>query len=117
MAYCPKCRYEYLEGIEKCPDCDAELVAELPEDAWSNEELAPIFAANNRAEADVIVGVLDSSGIRSWFRAEGTWRPATEIASCADWGNIFVLASRADEAKVAIEQALEAGKNEISESD
>ena len=30
MPYCPKCRYEYREGIEECPDCDVELVEVLP---------------------------------------------------------------------------------------
>lgn len=29
MAYCPKCKYEYVKGINKCPDCGCELVDEL----------------------------------------------------------------------------------------
>ena len=28
--FCPNCRYEYLSGVTKCPDCGADLVAELP---------------------------------------------------------------------------------------
>ena len=35
MAWCPKCRNEYVEGITTCADCGVELVAELP------EEIAP----------------------------------------------------------------------------
>lgn len=30
MPFCPKCRYEYREGITRCPDCDELLVSELP---------------------------------------------------------------------------------------
>lgn len=30
MPWCPKCKYEYREGITKCADCDVELVDELP---------------------------------------------------------------------------------------
>jgi len=32
MPFCPKCRYEYKEGIATCPDCDETLVASLPEE-------------------------------------------------------------------------------------
>jgi hypothetical protein len=28
--YCPKCRAEYVEGIDQCPDCGVPLVNELP---------------------------------------------------------------------------------------
>ena len=27
MPICPECKYEYVEGVEKCPDCGAKLVA------------------------------------------------------------------------------------------
>ena len=30
MPFCPVCKYEYIEGIKKCPDCDVALVAQLP---------------------------------------------------------------------------------------
>ena len=29
MAWCPKCKYEYREGVTVCPDCDCELVDDL----------------------------------------------------------------------------------------
>jgi hypothetical protein len=31
MPFCPKCRYEYLPGVNTCPDCNEKLVASLPE--------------------------------------------------------------------------------------
>lgn len=29
MAWCPKCKYEYREGVTVCPDCECELVDDL----------------------------------------------------------------------------------------
>lgn len=53
MPWCPVCKNEYVEGKTHCPDCDADLVDELPEDPEeeseipcvpSEEELADIAA-------------------------------------------------------------------------
>jgi hypothetical protein len=30
MPFCPKCRFEYCEGIYICPDCNEKLVPTLP---------------------------------------------------------------------------------------
>ena len=120
MSFCPNCRAEYVEGIKTCTDCDVDLVAALPRDEEKNlltdEELVPVFSAGNRVEADVVIGLLEGIGIHAWFRAGGVWRPGTEIASPVDYGPILVAASDADEARCVIEQALEAGKNDLHES-
>jgi hypothetical protein len=29
--FCPNCKYDYKPGIEKCPDCGADLVEKLEE--------------------------------------------------------------------------------------
>lgn len=29
MPFCPHCRFEYVPGVSRCPDCAVELVAEL----------------------------------------------------------------------------------------
>lgn len=31
MPFCPNCRFEYNEGVSRCPDCEEELVESLPE--------------------------------------------------------------------------------------
>ena len=40
MSFCPKCRFEYKEGVKECPDCGAALVGELSE---QNPSAAPNF--------------------------------------------------------------------------
>lgn len=120
MAFCPKCRSEYVEGVTACTDCGVDLVPELPQEPETpvaDGELAPVFVANNRLEADIVMGLLESMGIHAWFQAGGVWRPGTEIASPVDYGAILVLESLAEEAKSAIEQALESGKNDLSETE
>lgn len=31
--FCPNCRYEYMETVTVCPDCDERLVSQMPEPA------------------------------------------------------------------------------------
>lgn len=38
MPFCPKCQFEYREGVTVCPDCNENLVASLPpEDTRSKD--------------------------------------------------------------------------------
>lgn len=39
MAWCPKCKCEYVEGIRVCADCGSELVDELPEEKQPDDLL------------------------------------------------------------------------------
>ena len=47
MPYCPKCRIEFLEGIETCSECGSSLVDELPE---GEEVLVPDWDAMDEEE-------------------------------------------------------------------
>jgi hypothetical protein len=57
MSFCPKCRYEYKEGIGTCPDCGVALVEFLSEGG----EKRPQLSGKEEAHEDWIeIGKLES---------------------------------------------------------
>ena len=73
MSFCPVCRSEYVEGIVKCADCGAQLVAELPplhEPGDTDVELVEIWRAADEMEAQIIRGALDGAGMKCMLRGE-----------------------------------------------
>lgn len=52
MAWCPECKCEYVDGIEKCVDCGCELVDHLPDES-EDEGLAEYFQGNLEEEGVV----------------------------------------------------------------
>jgi hypothetical protein len=69
MPFCPVCKYEYVAGITRCPDCDVDLVDKLDEEEAAleihvnNEELVCVFQTVFRMEASVVEDMLKTSGI------------------------------------------------------
>ena len=66
MAFCPVCRNEYEQGIDKCIDCGVNLVESLPPkdvDAVPNAPLVEIYEAAGDKEAFIIKSLLESEGI------------------------------------------------------
>lgn len=60
MPFCPECRYEYRAGIRRCPDCDAELVAELPKRTPETEpelyrDWVPVVHFTSQVYADMVL--------------------------------------------------------------
>ncbi|MBE5950253.1 MAG: hypothetical protein E7260_01520 [Lachnospiraceae bacterium] len=56
MSWCPKCKNEYRAGIEICPDCNEELVAELSEE--SDSKFVPLFQTSDSELADKVYNYL-----------------------------------------------------------
>lgn len=62
--FCPNCRIEYEEGFERCGECNAALVAELPpEDEPEYVEWVTVLTTNREDEAMVAESVLGAAGI------------------------------------------------------
>ena len=120
MPFCPMCKVEYIEGVTRCPDCDVELVPELPtkpEPATMDEEMVPFFGAKDEYEAKIVKGVLEEAGIPVWEKADivkfldpFTVGPLGEEV-------LAVPESRVEEARAIIAKALEAGKNDLQEEE
>lgn len=66
MPYCSKCGGEYEPEVEKCPDCDMQLVETMPPEypeVDPDASLVEIYSAAGDQEALVIKGLLESDGI------------------------------------------------------
>ena len=81
MGFCPKCRYEYNPGVNVCPDCNEQLVSQLPvetptaavrpDDSWVG-----VCRLIGTSRLGLAKGALDSNNIpsivMSWqFKAYG----------------------------------------------
>lgn len=67
MPFCPKCKYEYVVGIEKCADCGASLIESLPEEPdLPDIKLELVYTASYEYETGLIKDVLESAGIKSY---------------------------------------------------
>lgn len=57
MPICPKCEYEYVEGVTYCPDCHAQLLDDehykKPEE-WTEENWILAYSTNMEYEAEMI---------------------------------------------------------------
>jgi hypothetical protein len=69
--FCPECKAEYLEGIIVCPDCQAYLVAVLPD--HTNDppiEFEDILATYNQGDIALVKSLLDDVEIEYHFKTE-----------------------------------------------
>lgn len=60
---CPVCEYEYIEGIVKCPDCNADLVAK---DDFEGHLVHPadwiiVYTCDELYEAEMLKANLESA--------------------------------------------------------
>ncbi len=71
--FCPKCRYEYREGIFNCPDCHVDLVEVLPdmqEEESEFTEYEELLTTYNPADVAMIKSLLDAENITYYFNDE-----------------------------------------------
>ena len=109
MAWCPKCKCEYVEGIEKCADCGCELVDHLPDESeeeglteyfqGSLEEEVAVFrqAAMEKAAPQIVAGkkrgkpVVRSVYVNNEERAEENRTSAYTLLTVGTAGLVAVV--------------------------
>lgn len=109
MPFCPKCRYEYRPDITRCPDCDVELVDELPQEASveatasvpSNPVCVGSFIFLPQAQMAKLQ--LESAGIKAVLSNEIISRTAEYAVGVAEGIKLFVAEEDAAKAVEVLE--------------
>lgn len=70
--YCPKCGYEYEDGIKLCPDCNVKLVEDVPEHVKEPQfvDLVTIYVAPNYSVVPIAKSILEDAGIKYFVKNE-----------------------------------------------
>jgi len=115
MPFCPKCKYEYVEGIKVCPDCDLPLKAHLHEEPlqepeYTDEALVTLVRVYDRLEVDIMKGVLDSAGIPAYIQSDVSAMTRAAVVLRNRGYAIIVQESRYHDAMEALQKAIQDGK-------
>jgi len=66
MPVCPNCKYEYIEGIVICPDCNTSLVDSIELNNYpdlSEEDWILVYTSFSEIDIDMLKENLESAGI------------------------------------------------------
>ena len=95
--FCPKCKSEYGEGIQKCPECDVDLVKELTEEDFVN--FVKVFESSDPNLTVIIKSILDDADIKYFVPGDNMQSilgAKFAFAFGADIGNAVFLVSQED---------------------
>ena len=110
--YCPKCRTQYIEKVNKCFDCKIPLVEELPEETPLEKiKWVALTPLAGEVYAEMVEEVLHDMSIPHFTKSD--WATSAFNISSANLVGakvtIFVPEENQDEAAKLIEELL--GKN------
>ncbi|MBO8130192.1 MAG: DUF2007 domain-containing protein [Candidatus Marinimicrobia bacterium] len=63
MPFCPKCKYEFTEGVKTCPDCGEKLVDTLNEDEIVDVKWVPVGTLKSSMYGDMARELLEKNDI------------------------------------------------------
>lgn len=120
MAWCPKCKTEYRDGIEKCADCGSVLVSSLNEE--ERIDTSSMILSGDKKHVMLILDHLREAGISSAFAIKAKKNTSEETEENGNKYELFVEASEREAAiKTAADfmrktnpQAMEAVQNPAS---
>ena len=73
MPFCPKCKSEYLQGIETCSDCHVPLVSELvdgPQDTEREEKFVLLHTFPSLVYAEMVKEALENKGVPCLMKSD-----------------------------------------------
>lgn len=106
MPFCPKCRSEYKEGMRICPECDVELVEELPEEEVEFVKWRVVRKLPNAMVGNMLKSLLESEGIRAEIRSLTIpWLDGVRSSwSEESWGELLVPEEQFEQAKEIVDE-------------
>lgn len=70
MPFCPHCLNEFVEGTEKCVDCQSRLVATLPEEKMSIVKWLFLVILTDVTMAQMVKEALENNGIETILKTD-----------------------------------------------
>ncbi len=114
MKYCKDCGSEYFDDKDRCPGCDCVLVTQQQweeilkkQQAEDNEVFIKVKNVENRFEADIIKGALETDGIPVMVRSFHDTSFDGIFESEKGWGVILVPEDQKENAGQIIQQLKE----------
>lgn len=107
MPFCPKCRYEYVEGIDVCYDCGEKTLDKLPDEINYSEikvKWKPLQTLPGRIYAEMVKEVFDKKGIPSLIKSPFFSSAFGTRGIFGDATTIFVPEDRFEECEKIITQ-------------
>jgi|LSQX01.3.fsa_nt_gb hypothetical protein len=117
MPWCPECKIEYRDGIDKCNECGHVIVEKIeienPEPDYKNMKEAFLITADNSINADIIEAILKDNNIpvlRKYREAGGYMM--VFMGGTIYGVDLYVPQQLLDKAKEVIDTSRNASKDE-----